>query len=50
MTDENPSLTDRMLRSVKSHLRVAGIAVIFGMTAYGCVHLLIWVVRMIENL
>jgi hypothetical protein len=50
MTHEEPALTDRIIRSVKGHLRVAGIAVIFGMTAYGFVHLLIWVVRMVENI
>lgn len=33
--------------SLKGHLRTAGIAVIFGLTAYGAIHLLIWILKSI---
>ena len=50
MQNDNPPLIRRISRSVTGHLRVAVIAVLFGMTAYGLVHILIWIVNMIENL
>ena len=31
--------------SLKGHLRTAGIAVVFGMAAYGAIHLLIWILE-----
>jgi ADP-ribose pyrophosphatase YjhB (NUDIX family) len=31
--------------SFKGHLRTVGIAVIFGLTAYGAIHLLIWILK-----
>lgn len=50
MTDEDYSLSHRIARSVKGHLRVALIALVFGMTAYGLIHVLIWVIKTIENM
>lgn len=50
MTDKNHSLSSRITRSIKGHLRVALIALVFGMTAYGLVHILIWAVKSVENL
>ncbi|MCK5425871.1 MAG: hypothetical protein KAI89_10880 [Emcibacter sp.] len=50
MTNESPTLSRRIARSIKGHLRVALIALFFGMTAYGLIHMLIWVVRTVENL
>ena len=47
MSDKAPN---RLLQSVKGHLRAAVIAVVFGLTAYGLVHILIWAVRTIETL
>ncbi len=46
MSDKAPN---RLLQSVKGHLRTAVVAVIFGLTAYGLIHILIWAVRVIEN-
>ena len=31
--------------SLRGHLRTAGIAVVFGLTAYGAIHLLLWILR-----
>ena len=50
MPHENTNLARRISRSVTGHLRVIAIAVVFGMTAYGLIHLLIWAVRAIENM
>lgn len=50
MTDENSRPSSRITRSIKGHLRVALIALIFGMTAYGLIHVLIWAVRTVQNL
>lgn len=50
MTDKNASLSRRITRSLKGHLRVALIALVFGMTAYGLIHIFIWAVRTVENL
>ncbi|MCF6216596.1 MAG: hypothetical protein L3J58_10540 [Emcibacter sp.] len=47
MGDNAPN---RLLQSAKEHLRTAVIAVVFGLTAYGLIHILIWAVRAIENL
>lgn len=33
--------------SLKGHLRTAGIAVVFGLTAYGAIHLLLWFLKSI---
>ncbi|WP_165776911.1 hypothetical protein [Paremcibacter congregatus] len=48
--EDTPTLWTRLGQSVKGHLKVAGIAVVFGMTAYGGVHLLIWVVDNFKNM
>jgi len=50
MSDENLSWFRRVIRSVRGHLRVAGIAVIYGMTAYGFVYLLYWGISYVEEL
>jgi len=50
MADENPTLLLRLTQSVKGHLGTAGIALVFGMSAYGLIHILIWVVSFVENL
>ncbi len=49
MTDKTQSLPHRLARSVKGHLRVALIALVFGMTAYGLIHILIWAVHIVEH-
>jgi len=50
MPDHRRSLFNRIRRSATGHLRVAGIAVIFGMTAYGLIHILIWAIHYVENM
>ena len=50
MTDDSLSLWGRIILSVKGHLRVALIALIFGMTAYGLIHMLMWAIRAIEKM
>lgn len=50
MTEKSPSVLVRLNQSIKGHLRVAVIALIFGMTAYGFIHILIWIVNFIENM
>lgn len=50
MADDTPSLTLRITRSVKGHIRTAGIALVFGLTAYGFIHGLVWLVRYVENM
>lgn len=50
MTDGSLPLWARIIRSVKGHLKVALIALIFGMTAYGLVHMLMWAIRAIEKM
>ncbi|MBL4612507.1 MAG: hypothetical protein JKY91_02080 [Emcibacter sp.] len=50
MTDEDHSLAHRITRSIKGHLRVALIALVFGMTAYGLIHILRWVIETVENM
>lgn len=50
MPHETQSLARRISRSVTGHLRVVAIALVFGLTAYGLVHLLIWAVRAVENM
>ncbi|MBL4801970.1 MAG: hypothetical protein JKY45_08750 [Emcibacter sp.] len=50
MTYDETRLSNRIIRSIKGHLRVALIALVFGMTAYGLIHLLILAVRTVENL
>jgi len=37
-------LSKRIILSIKGHLRVGMIALAFGMTAYGFVHLLRWAI------
>lgn len=49
MTDETSSLPQRLVQSIKGHLRVVGIAFFFGMTAYGIIHILIWALHTVEN-
>lgn len=39
-----------MAQFVKGHLRVVAIALVFGLTAYGFIHMLIRVIRYFENL
>ena len=36
---------DDSRHSLKGHLRAAGIAVVFGLAAYGATHLLIWILK-----
>lgn len=50
MTSDQTSRWKRLGQSVKGHVKVAGIAVVFGMTAYGGVHLLIWVINNFKNM
>jgi len=50
MTDDSLSLRARLTRSIKGHLRVALIALIFGLTAYGLIHMLMWAIRAIEKI
>ncbi len=50
MTDEKEFILGRLLKSIKGHLRVAAIAVAFGMTAYFLVHILIWFVHYVETI
>lgn len=47
MTDKNLPLSRRIIRFVKAHLRVALIALVFGMAAYGLIHILIWIVQIV---
>jgi len=47
MHEEPPN---KLIASLKGHFRAAAIALVFGMTAYGLIHILIWAVRAIEKL
>lgn len=42
------SRATRLFQSAMRHLRVALIAVIFGLTAYGLMHVLIWIIAFFE--
>ena len=44
------SILSRIFTSAQAHLKVGAIAVIFGMTAYGFIHILFWVVNWIEKM
>ena len=37
------------IQSLKGHLRVMAIALVFGMTAYGFIHILIWAIEALEQ-
>lgn len=50
MTDDSLSLWGRVTRSITGHVKVALIALIFGMTAYGLIHMLMWAIRAIEKM
>jgi len=50
MPHKKPAPSNRLPAIIKGHLRAAVIALIFGMTAYGLIHILIWIIRTIENL
>lgn len=46
----HPPLSRRMAQSVKGHLRAAMIALVFGLTAYGFIHMLMRIMRFFENI
>ncbi|NOZ67313.1 MAG: hypothetical protein GXP00_12625 [Alphaproteobacteria bacterium] len=50
MTDDSLSLRGRLTRSIKGHVKVALIALVFGLTAYGMVHILMWIIRTVEKM
>ncbi|MFC7049150.1 hypothetical protein [Emcibacter nanhaiensis] len=42
------SKSQRFLGSLKVHLRLIGIATLFGLTAYGVIHLMIWLFKLVN--
>jgi len=49
MTDKKLSRPQRILNSVKGHLRAAMIALIFGMTAYGIIYMLYLIINYVKK-
>ncbi len=50
MPHKKPARSNHLSGLVKGHLRAALIALVFGMAAYGLIHILILIIRTIENL
>lgn len=50
MSDKNLALSRRIINSVRGHLRVALIAVVFGMTAYGFIYMLFLIINYVKQL
>ncbi len=50
MTDDSLSLWARATRSIKGHVKVALIALVFGLTAYGMVYILMWIIHIVEKM
>ncbi|GEM_PF-3298695 len=50
MSDKDISWSGRIIKSVRGHLRVALIALVYGMTAYGLVYMLYWGISYVKKL
>ncbi len=50
MTNNTPTIGNKIYASIKGHFRVVLIALAFGMIAYGFIHLFIRLVEFIEGM